>query len=375
MDKIILKNTLHHTTTILPNEFIDHYMIKADGEYVKIYLLILRLMNQNLPVQIDQLADTLELTQKDIIRALKYWEKEGLLELEDSSAAKAQNEQPAGQGMLAGQQAGQTAGEADQGRQAGQTDSMAGGGVSYPTLPQVPEKKSRNMSEMEKSIKGTDLEQTLYMAETYLGRPLSASELNSFCYINDSLHFSSDLLEYLIEYCISRGKKSVRYMESVAINWFQQGIDTIKKAKEESSQYTQNVFPVMKAFGINRNPGPAELDYIKKWNALGFETDIIIEACNRTLLATHQASFPYANRILDDWKKAGVRNVADIRSLDQKFHAAAQTDGAPEKSSGRQNRQAQQNYNRNSSNAFHNFEQRTYDYDDLESRLLEKNRR
>ena len=106
-------------------------MIKADGEYVKIYLLILRLMNQNLPVQIDQLADTLELTQKDIIRALKYWEKEGLLELEDSSAAKAQNEQPAGQGMLAGQQAGQTAGEADQGRQAGQTDSMAGGGVSH----------------------------------------------------------------------------------------------------------------------------------------------------------------------------------------------------------------------------------------------------
>ena len=112
MDKIILKNTLHHTTTILPNEFIDHYMIKADGEYVKIYLLILRLMNQNLPVQIDQLADTLELTQKDIIRALKYWEKEGLLELEDSSAAKAQNEQPAGQEMLAGQQAGQTAGGA-----------------------------------------------------------------------------------------------------------------------------------------------------------------------------------------------------------------------------------------------------------------------
>lgn len=365
MDKIILKNTLHHTTTILPNEFIDHYMIKADGEYVKIYLLILRLMNQNLPVQIDQLADTLELTQKDILRALKYWEKEGLLELEDSSVMKLQNEQ----------QAGQQTGQTRQSGQVGQTDSMADDSVPYPTLPQVPEKKSRNMSEMEKSIKGTDLEQTLYMAETYLGRPLSASELNSFCYINDSLHFSSDLLEYLIEYCISRGKKSVRYMESVAINWFQQGIDTIKKAKEESSQYTQNVFPVMKAFGINRNPGPAELDYIKKWNALGFETDIIIEACNRTLLATHQASFPYANRILDDWKKAGVRNVSDIRSLDQKFHAAAQTDSVPEKSSGRKTRQAQQNYNRNSSNAFHNFEQRTYDYDDLESRLLEKNRR
>ena len=351
MDKITLKNTLHHTTTILPNEFIDHYMIKADGEYVKIYLLILRLMNQNLPVEIEQLADTLELTQKDILRALKYWEKEGLLAMEDTENSSAPDMVQTDR-TISTASASQTAGDSD----------------SYPTLPQVPEKKSRNMSEIEKSIKGTDLEQTLYMAETYLGRPLSASELNSFCYITDSLHFSSELLEYLIEYCVGRG------MESVAINWFQQGIDTIKKAKAESSQYSQNVFPVMKAFGINRNPGPAELDYIKKWNSLGFETDIIIEACNRTLLATHQASFPYANRILNDWKKSGVRSVADIRSLDQRFHAAAQADSSQDKSSGRQNRQ-NQNFNKNTTNAFHNFEQRSYDYDDLESRLLEKNRR
>ena len=360
MDKITLKNTLHHTTTILPNEFIDHYMIRADGEYVKIYLLILRLMNQNLPVEIDQLADTLELTRKDILRALKYWEKEGLLAMEDETA---QTDAKSG-----GQAADGVPGNGQAAAQA-----TAGGSDSYPTLPQVPEKTNRSMSDIEQSIKGTDLEQTLYMAETYFGRPLSASELNSFCYITDSLRFSSELLEYLIEYCISRGKKSVRYMESVAINWFQQGIDTIQKARQESSQYTQNVFPVMKAFGINRNPGPAELDYIKKWNALGFETEIIIEACNRTLLATHQASFPYANRILSDWKKSGVRTAEDIRSLDQKFHAASQSEnpGAPSSRSGGR----AQNYGRNTGNAFHNFGEHSYDYDDLESRLLEKNRR
>lgn len=347
MDKITLKNTLHHTTTILPNEFIDHYMIKADGEYVKIYLLILRLMNQNLPVEIEQLADTLELTQKDILRALKYWEKEGLLELgtptEQTEPSFSETSSP---------------------------NTFPDSTASYPTLSSVPDKKNRSMTEIEKSIKGTDLEQTLYMAETYLGRPLSTSELNSFCYINDALHFSSDLLEFLIEYCITRGKKSVRYMESVAINWFQQGIDTVKKAKAASSQYTQNVFPIMKAFGIaNRNPGPAELDYIKKWNALGFETDIILEACNRTLLATHQASFPYANRILCDWKKSGVRNVSDIQSLDSKFHASAQSEGQTT------SRQNQPTYQKTNNNSFHNFEERAYDYDDLESRLLEKNRR
>src|SRR5699024_10522256 len=118
---------------------------------------------------------------------------------------------------------------------------------------------------------------------------------------------------------------------------------------------------------------PAELEYIRKWNALGFETDIIVEACNRTLLATHQASFPYANRILNDWKQSGVRTAADIRSLDQKFHASSQADGGQSRTASRQG--GQTGSSRNTANAFHNFEQRTYDYDDLESRLLEKNRR
>lgn len=325
MDKIKLKHNIRQDITILPNEFIDRYMIKADGEYVKIYLLIQRLIGDHIPVEIDKLADTLELTRKDIIRALKYWEKEGLLELPEAK----EKESPV---------------------------------IRRP----VPEKTAKNASDMEKSMKGTDLEQTMFMAETYLGRPLSISDLNSFFYISDSLHFSSDLLEYLIEYCITKGKKSVRYMESVAINWYQQGIDTVPKAKEHAALYTKNVFPVMKAFGIaGRNPGPSEIDYITKWNSLGFDTDIIIEACNRTLLSTHQASFPYANRILEEWKKSGVKNTADIKSLDRRFHSEKPVSGQSEGS----------RPDKTSSNSFHNFEQRSYDYDHLESRLLDKNRR
>ena len=151
------------------------------------------------------------------------------------------------------------------------------------------------------------------------------------------------MLEYLIEYCVTRGKKSVRYIESVAINWYQQGITSVQEAKEQSTLYSQNVFPIMKAFGIsNRDPGSAELDYIKKWNSLGLGTDIIIEACSRTLLATHQASFPYANKILEDWKRLGVRNTSDIKHLDDKHRstassssgsAAGYTQGQPRKGS------------------------------------------
>ena len=215
--------------------------------------------------------------------------------------------------------------------------------------------------------------------------PFSTSELNSFCYINDQLHFSSDLMEYLIEYCVSRGKKSVRYIESVAINWYQQGITSVQEAKEQSTLYSQNVFPIMKAFGIsNRDPGSAELDYIKKWNSLGLGTDIIIEACSRTLLATHQASFPYANKILEDWKRLGVRSTSDIKHLDDKHRSSNAASPASASSAryaqgqtrkGMTGTAARKNTSNTSANQFHNFEQRTYDYSDLESRLLDKTRR
>ena len=74
-DKITLLYNVQNEVTVLPNKFIDEYMIKADGEYVKIYLLILRLQGMGLPVDVDHLADHLELTRKDVLRALSYWEK------------------------------------------------------------------------------------------------------------------------------------------------------------------------------------------------------------------------------------------------------------------------------------------------------------
>lgn len=339
MDTIILSQNILQNVTIISNDFIDQHMLKADGEYVKIYLLILRLTNQNISVTPDLLADKLELTRKDVLRAIRYWKKEGLLSVQKE----------------------------------GKTGSGSTPAVFTPDSginAAVPEKHTYSASELQKHIQDTDLERLVFMAETYIGHPLSVQELNSICYISKDLHFSTDLLEYLVEYCSERGKKQIRYMEKVAINWYEAGIDTVKAAMDQSALYTRNVFSVMKAFGISgRNPGQSEIDFISRWNSMGFESDIIVEACNRTLLATHQASFPYANRILEDWKKAGVKNISDIRSMDKKHHARTGTeDHPPVSGTGRAGLST-------ASNSFHNFDQRSYDYDALELRLAGKTRR
>ena len=403
-DKITLLYNVQNEVTVLPNKFIDEYMIKADGEYVKIYLLILRLQGMGLPVDVERIADHLELTRKDVLRALSYWEKAGILQTGAASETAATvtgsesvtngisgnagttqavgtSEKVMATGVTGTDGNTMTAGTSGSDRNTMTSESTGQTGASLsPTITPVPDKNTLSPTEVQASMTNKDLERTIYMAETYIGRPFSTTELNSFCYINDQLHFSSDLLEYLIEYCVTRGKKSVRYIESVAINWYQQGITSVQEAKEQSTLYSQNVFPIMKAFGIsNRDPGSAELDYIKKWNSLGLGTDIIIEACSRTLLATHQASFPYANKILEDWKRLGVRNTSDIKHLDDKHRSTASsssgsdagyTQGQPRK--GSTGAAARKN---TATNQFHFILKRTYDFIDLESRLLDKTRR
>ena len=71
------------SSTCIPNIFIDKYMTSANGEFVKIYLYLLRCMDQSRQTcSISELADVFEHTEKDILRALAYWEKMHLLHME-----------------------------------------------------------------------------------------------------------------------------------------------------------------------------------------------------------------------------------------------------------------------------------------------------
>jgi len=61
--------------TIVDNEFIDRYMAAANGEYVKVYLYLLRHGQE--PLNVSNIADALNHTEADVKRALAYWEEAG----------------------------------------------------------------------------------------------------------------------------------------------------------------------------------------------------------------------------------------------------------------------------------------------------------
>ncbi len=339
MRTLTLRNRFQGNATSVENDFIDNYMTKANGEYVKVYLLLLRHLNAvNSKLSVSCLADCLECTEKDILRAFKHWSTVGLLKIDYDES-----------GVICGLSIGAT------------TDTGSEPPVASESLAEEPPKKKTQNTSSAKSHE--NLRQLYFVAEQYIGKTLSATDIKKINYFYDELNFSSDLIEYLIEYCVENGHKSMHYIESVALAWADKNISTVAEAKENSSQYNKNYFAVLKAFGISgRNPAPCEIKYMQKWmNEYGFTMDIILEACNRTIANTSRADFKYTDSILGRWVERGVHHFSDIAKSDIAF----QQEKAAKKNSAAKTSPA-------SKNRFNNFESRTYDFQLLERQLLEQ---
>lgn len=436
--------------TTIDNVFIDRLMPDAPGEYLKVYLYLLR--HQAEQPEIGRIADALDHTEADVRRALRYWEQVGALmagkgagpETGQDGQARTRRERhqaleqvrDAGREALwqpvegrgePGQSLGGVSGQASPGfvaetvssgrmiraarkagdvsaREPGMTvdfvpgsavtgledsrvpadiaagtgdsgvsadfaagmgdsrvsaDFVAGAvssGVSAPgggTAGKAPRRAARpaySQEQVNRLSQDEDFAQLLYIAQKYMNKAFTQRECEVFAYLYDGLHMSQELLEYLVEHCVQGGHTSIRYIETVGLSWHEKGLRTVEEAKAYSSGFTRDSFAVMRAFGLSdRRPGDSEKEMISRWfGVYGFTRELVLEACNRTMEATHTPSFRYADKILSEWKKAGVKSLADVGTLDQKRQSRRQAPAVKAKA-----------------NQFHNFEQRNTDYDSM----------
>ena len=351
MKTLTLKNRFQTNATLLPNDFIDNYMIDANGEFVKVYLFLLRHLDDPCSsITISTIADCLNNTENDILRAFRYWENAGLLCVERDA-----------DGRITGLEMQKTArpGRTSVAEPAADTPQETTAPVRK--TPAAPRTKAKAVP-IDSFRAQKEIKSLLFIAEQYLGKTLTHTEMETITYFYDTLHMSADLIEYLLESCVENGHKSMHYIQKVAFSWAEAGIETISQAKEQSALYSRNCYTVLNAFGIkNRGPAASELTYIKKWaEEYGFAPDIIEEACRRTIAATHQPSFEYADKILTKWHGRNIRHLKDVSSLDEEYQK--------ERSSGKtaiRSRTVTKNLN--------NFERRNYDMDSLEEQLLNSN--
>ena len=82
MARIALYKDNYADSTVVSNLFIDEYMKDANDAQLKVYFYLLRMLNADQAISVSGIADKFNHTEKDVIRALKYWEKQQILDLD-----------------------------------------------------------------------------------------------------------------------------------------------------------------------------------------------------------------------------------------------------------------------------------------------------
>ena len=201
MSGIVLKGNRYSGNTIVSNCFIDDYMADANGAQLKIYLYLMRCIEADEPVTVSLLADRFNYMETDIRRSLLYWARKGVISLEFDDEENIS-------GIILNDPA-----------EACETEV---------TIPRKRAEKHRKPSysadDLKKFSADDDIKQLIFVAEQYLKKPLTPTEMKTMLFIYDGLGFSADLIEYLIEYCVGKGKTSMRYIESTAMNWAEDSV-------------------------------------------------------------------------------------------------------------------------------------------------------
>lgn len=356
MSEINLNVTVNTNATIISNAFIERFINDANASHIRFYLYLMYYSKNHRSFSISNACDFLDDSERDVIRSINYWEKQGVfkvtrsdkntitsISISDPSISDYENEAstPAAGEIKAGE--------------INPEDSITNEPLSLFTY-----------KEEEWAGCDFDLKQVIAAAGKYAGRTLSGSEIDFICDLNEKLGFSAELISYLYEYCcLTKEISRFSYIQKVALAWAEKNIKTIEAAKNEAETFNKENSLVMKSFGLSRLPGASEKQYIDRWfHEYKMSEEMVAEACDRTILTLNKPSFSYAESVLRKWFAKGIKDLDGVAEDDKLYHMTKQNlhvvmDNSPKPLN----------------NRFNNFEQRSYSGEemaDITKKLLKK---
>ncbi|MCJ7854749.1 DnaD domain protein [Lachnospiraceae bacterium NSJ-143] len=213
--------------------------------------------------------------------------------------------------------------------------------------------------------KNADVRGLFEMAQNKLGRMLTHNDLSSVFSLYHWLGLKMEVIELLLDFCVERGHRNMRYIERVAVDWCESGITDEEKARERIYAYNTVYRNIMRAMGQSgREPVSGEVRYMRRWvTEYNMDEELIRLACAKTVMNTGKASFGYADKIIEAWHKAGFKNTRDVEESERAFAESRKSAPAAQKpESARQPKAGK----------FVNYSQRNYDYSEIKRLEMER---
>lgn len=147
-------------------------------------------------------------------------------------------------------------------------------------------------------------------AESIYGDILNHTKQRSLIWMRDYLGLPADMLLMLMEYCKSVGKLNVRYIEKMAVSWYENGILTHEAADEEITRLKKlsgYQAKVKEIFGLqNRNLSSQQEQYISDWSRKCISLDLVSYAYDKAMDNQAKKIFNYVDSILQNWYVNGL---------------------------------------------------------------------
>nr|WP_246582905.1 DnaD domain protein [Clostridium mobile] len=295
-------------------------MPRARGEFVKVYLLGLKYcVSGELGVNSSIMASTLHLLETDVLNAWSYWNDEGVIKMTP-------------------------------------VDNMGNFSIEFIDLSESNINSTEDINLLEE-LNNNSTKDMLQDIEKLLGRPLSSKEMTMYIGWIKDYNFLPEIILLLIQYCASKGKTDSRYIEMVAIAWHNAKIKTIEDAQTFIKKHEDkwiNIRKILNYVGIKDGEvmKPQE-ELLTKWlSSYNFSLEIIYKACDICFHRINKADFKYIDGILTSWFKDGIKSIEDVDKKDNKKAYKKTSNFKPKLDS------------------FNNYDQRNYDFDELEKKLL-----
>lgn len=206
-----------------------------------------------------------------------------------------------------------------------------------------------------KTLESNDFKELVGALEMSLGKPMSPSQLLFTLELKEVYDFDDEVIMLLYGYCA--GKESVRYMEQVATSWREKKIKTADEANALIRRFEDkwsNHRELFKYMGMDASTiaKPQEEQLDRWFGDYGFDLVMVKHAAQRCINQLGKADLNYIEGILKRWKTDGIKTVADAMKKDTLPKGSKKPPG------------------RKDITSFNNYDQRSYDYESLEKRLL-----
>lgn len=279
----------------VPAAVADRHIRLAGSAQLKVLLWLLR--SGNGEFMADSCSKAIGLPPADCRDALQYWIENGLLIVPPSSKK------------------GEPAKIATDEEKAADMERKAVTPRPRPVKPTMKEVISRQKQS----------EEFAYLLDTSsarLGRPISNGDMETLLYLYDTAGLPVEVILMVIEYATSCGKSHMRYIEKVALDWSDRGIDTISSAEQYLcmlDRRRQAWDKLSALLGITHSPTVAQSEaaqcWICDWN---IDDGLLKLAYEKCVAATGKFNSGYMMKIIEGWRSQNITSVEKAKSAYKK---------------------------------------------------------